>query len=391
MPLPLVLTLESHACSYRHAHIAYRAVASLGLNTRGTGFLSNKTAGSSSLPCVLPQRPAPGPAASTRPYPHRYLCRCSYPNEQPASTASAAHTPTHLADKPSSEKTVGGAAPVFDHPAAPYDAASSRARRARRGGMANSKYEYVKQYELDDTLLPGCWIVIRIDGKGFTKFSDLHGFEKPNDKRALDLMDECARVMNEFPDIRLAYGESDEYSFVLARNTDMYGRRASKLVSLLVSCFTANYVTRWPAHLPDTPLRATPMFDGRAVCYPLDSNLRDYLAWRQADTHINNQYNTCFWALVKSGKTSSEAQATLRGTQAAFKNELLFRDFGINYAHLPEQFKKGSVVVRQKALVEVKRREDGSPVMRERALPTVLHVDIIRDEFWKANPHLLAH
>jgi hypothetical protein len=76
-------------------------------------------------------------------------------------------------------------------------------------------------------------------------------------------------------------------------------------------------------------LQATPMFDGRAVCYPLDSNLRvrglrgqpigskpagrvarglqvhcdtifhrdrttrcslqDYLSWRQADTHINNQ------------------------------------------------------------------------------------------------------
>lgn len=81
-------------------------------------------------------------------------------------------------------------------------------------------------------------------------------------------------VLNEFPDVRLAYGESDEYSFVLGRSTDMYGRRASKIVSLLVSCFTANYVAKWAAFLPDTPLRSTPMFDGRAVCYPLDSNLR---------------------------------------------------------------------------------------------------------------------
>lgn len=35
--------------------------------------------------------------------------------------------------------------------------------------MANSKYEYVKKFELDDSLLPGCWIVLRLDGKGFTK------------------------------------------------------------------------------------------------------------------------------------------------------------------------------------------------------------------------------
>ncbi len=46
------------------------------------------------------------------------------------------------------------------------------------------------------------------------------------------------------------------------------GRRSSKIVSLLVSCFTATYVARWSSFFPDTPLAATPMFDGRAVCYP---------------------------------------------------------------------------------------------------------------------------
>lgn len=35
--------------------------------------------------------------------------------------------------------------------------------------MAKSKYEYVKQFELDDKLLPECWIVIRVDGRGFTR------------------------------------------------------------------------------------------------------------------------------------------------------------------------------------------------------------------------------
>ena len=35
--------------------------------------------------------------------------------------------------------------------------------------MANSKYSYVKHFETDDGLLPDCWIVVRVDGKGFTK------------------------------------------------------------------------------------------------------------------------------------------------------------------------------------------------------------------------------
>lgn len=39
----------------------------------------------------------------------------------------------------------------------------------------------------------------------------------------------------------------------------------------------------------DTPLKVMPMFDGRAVCYPDIQTLRDYLTWRQVDTHINNQ------------------------------------------------------------------------------------------------------
>lgn len=74
------------------------------------------------------------------------------------------------------------------------------------------------------------------------------------------------------------------------------GRRSSKLVSLVTSCFTANYVRQWPEYFPSTPLQCTPIFDGRAVCYPSDEILRDYLSWRQADTHINNQVKIFFLA-----------------------------------------------------------------------------------------------
>jgi tRNA(His) guanylyltransferase len=257
--------------------------------------------------------------------------------------------------------------------------------------MAKSKYEYVKQFELDDTLLPGCWVVVRVDGKGFTKFTAEHGFEKPNDKRALDLMDTAAKeVMETFPDVRLAYGESDEYSFVIRKGLSLHGRRSSKLVSLLTSCFTGSYVRNWSQFFPDTPLQRTPIFDGRAVCYPTDPFLRDYLCWRQADTHVNNQYNTVFWALVKSGCTPAEAQATLKGTDTAAKNELMFSKFGINYAHLPEQFRKGSTIVRRAVQVVVKEKEDGTKVERMQQQLVVLYCDIMKQTFWDEHPELLA-
>lgn len=51
--------------------------------------------------------------------------------------------------------------------------------------MACSRYEYVKSYERDDGILPNVWIVVRVDGKGFHKFSKVHDFDKPNDERGM--------------------------------------------------------------------------------------------------------------------------------------------------------------------------------------------------------------
>lgn len=36
--------------------------------------------------------------------------------------------------------------------------------------MANSKYEYVKEFEREDVLLRNTWVVVRIDGRGFHKY-----------------------------------------------------------------------------------------------------------------------------------------------------------------------------------------------------------------------------
>ncbi len=48
------------------------------------------------------------------------------------------------------------------------------------------------------------------------RFSVRHGFEKPNDRRALELMNESARrVMGELVDLVVGYGVSDEFRYEL--------------------------------------------------------------------------------------------------------------------------------------------------------------------------------
>lgn len=133
--------------------------------------------------------------------------------------------------------------------------------------MAGSRYAYVRDYELSDVALPNTFLVIRIDGKGFHKcvrpcacpadsfrFSERHGFVKPNDPLALELMNEAARcVMQEFKgQITLAFGESDEYrlvstirfpsnhcSFLIDRKSTLYNRRQRWVVPRLIPAYQA--------------------------------------------------------------------------------------------------------------------------------------------------------
>ncbi|XP_060071281.1 probable tRNA(His) guanylyltransferase [Ylistrum balloti] len=272
--------------------------------------------------------------------------------------------------------------------------------------MAKSKFEYVKHFEAEDRCLPNCWIVVRIDGKAFHRFTDVHHYMKPNDERGLGLMTKAAHcVLEEFKDVVMAYGQSDEYSFVFKKNTKMFNRRASKIMTNVVSQFSSSFVFYWARFFNKQPLQYPPVFDGRVVLYPSDKNLRDYLSWRQADCHINNLYNTCFWKLVQEkGLSPAQSQERLKGTLSSDKNELLFSDFSLNYNSLPELYRKGSVLIRVKD-TDTERPTDRELQNGVRSLSVsfeyhldpsskpprinILHSDIIGEKFWQEHPEIL--
>lgn len=60
----------------------------------------------------------------------------------------------------------------------------------------------------------------------WSRFSNLYAFSKPNDRRALDLMNAAAvEVMKDLTDLCVAYGVSDEYSFVFHPSCQLFERR----------------------------------------------------------------------------------------------------------------------------------------------------------------------
>ena len=153
--------------------------------------------------------------------------------------------------------------------------------------MANSRFAYVRKFEQHeaDRLLPGTWIVVRLDGRHFHRFCKAHGLQKPNDLRALALANRCAEaVMAEFGDIVLGYGQSDEYSFVLRADTKLYGRRSAKIGSSFAALFAASYVFHWPSFMGEMALQYPPSFDGRCVAHPRIEHVRDGATAKRAQS-----------------------------------------------------------------------------------------------------------
>lgn len=61
-------------------------------------------------------------------------------------------------------------------------------------------------------MFPSCLVVHDSLCWNMCRFSSDHAFEKPNDRRSLDLMNRCAmHVMHEFGDVVYSYGQSDEF------------------------------------------------------------------------------------------------------------------------------------------------------------------------------------
>ncbi|KAJ6253884.1 tRNA(his) guanylyltransferase-related [Anaeramoeba flamelloides] len=296
--------------------------------------------------------------------------------------------------------------------------------------MTNSIYEYVRKFEKDDSIMRSTWIVVRVDGRNFSNLTK--NWEKPFDARGGRLMNKCAcEVMRSIGDIVFAYGHSDEFSFVFPRETTIFQRRSSKIMSTVVSLFTSNFVHYWDEEFGEPNQKTEnqkekeqeneleqeqlqeqeeeeenenkkervkqqsikmpfiPSFDARVIVYPNVEILRDYFSWRQVDCHINCLYNTCFYALLNDGLSNNDATLLLKDTYSSDKNELLFTRFGLNYNNVDPIERKGSLVYKKKVKIQLKRKDTNEYGTRTKNLIFVEHRDLIQDTFWNEYPHIL--
>jgi tRNA(His) 5'-end guanylyltransferase len=115
-------------------------------------------------------------------------------------------------------------------------------------------------------LPPGAWVVLRLDGRGFTRLTEGR-FEKPFDPRFHDFMVATTRALLEEFQALYAYTESDEVSVLLPRRWALFDRELEKAVSLSAGLASAAFSLA-------CGVRA--LFDSRAIPCAEDGQVVDY-------------------------------------------------------------------------------------------------------------------
>jgi tRNA(His) 5'-end guanylyltransferase len=185
----------------------------------------------------------------------------------------------------------------------------------------------------DIRIVPGIYIIARIDGRGFTRLTkEVHKFDAPFDVRFRDMMIETVKHLMDCGFTALyGYTQSDEISLLFARDVDAFDRKLRKYNSILAGEASAKFALMLGSHAA---------FDCRLSVLPTAGLVADYFRWRNEDAHRNALNGHCYWMLRREGKSIADATSALHRLSVADKNELLWQR-GTNFNELPLWQRRG--------------------------------------------------
>jgi len=185
----------------------------------------------------------------------------------------------------------------------------------------------------DHCVLPGIYMVARIDGRSFTALTKQSGkFEAPFDAKFRDLMIETTKhLMNCGFKVIYGFTESDEISLLFDLGIGVFGRKLRKYNSILAGEASSKFTLLF---------QDLAAFDCRICQLPSKKLVVDYFRWRNEDAHRNALNAHCYWMLRKEGMQKGKATNYIENKSVAAKNELLFSR-GINFNDIENWQKRG--------------------------------------------------
>jgi tRNA(His) guanylyltransferase len=202
----------------------------------------------------------------------------------------------------------------------------------------------MKMYEGMETerrSMPRLPLMVRIDGKGFSKWT--RGLQYPFDPRLESLRVATTKHLVREMGAVVGYCQSDEITLAMwaqCQKTSLYCQgKFQKVVSHAASITTAVFNSLVPQYLPEKV--GTPaMFDARAWCVPSLEEAANVLLWREQDASKNS---------VSMAARSVYSHSQIVNKSCAEMQEMLFQA-GINWNDYPDWAKRGTYVARRENL-----------------------------------------
>lgn len=180
-------------------------------------------------------------------------------------------------------------------------------------------------------------IVVRIDGRSFSKFT--RGFSRPFDADMSRCMIETTKTLVDKTHARVGYTQSDEITLLFFPEDYqelLFGGKVQKLSSVLAGLATAAFNLEIRDYFSEDVCRRLPHFDARVFNVPNMGEALNNLLWRIQDAKKNAVSMAC--TSVCSHKSRQGANS-VRMLEMMSEKGIVFQDY-------PSFFRSGTLVRR---------------------------------------------
>ncbi len=188
------------------------------------------------------------------------------------------------------------------------------------------KYDFYRNWIVPNE----CYFMVRLDGNCFSTYTDQ--MQRPFDQGFYQAIAKSTiKLMGYVPDIYKAHFHSDEVSLYFEKDSDWFNRRIEKIISITAGLLTSYFVLEvekygWgAAH-----------FDSRVLVTPTKEDVEAYEKDRRLNAFRGCVNSYSYWKLRESGLTAKQATRKLVPLKSKERQEMLFQEFGINIAKVPE-------------------------------------------------------
>lgn len=188
----------------------------------------------------------------------------------------------------------------------------------------------------------GSKIVIRIDGRKFSKLSHDLKFKKPYDEYFRDLMVKTGEDFFKEFSPAFIYTFSDEINILLSEIP--FGGRIEKLDSVFASFITGSF-----ARNMHKPAKGPVSFDSRVIPLSRKGTIT-YFKERQDEAWRNCINGYAYWTL-RDEYTKKETMDILKKKKSNQLHDILF-ERGINLAELPAWQRRGISLYKKEVIIE---------------------------------------